>query len=168
MIIRVTPDGWAHWQGRAVRAALGRSGVIAAADKREGDGATPAGLWKLRRLLYRADRHSVPQTGLSLQPIQPQDGWCDAPDDPQYNQPVHHPYAASAEHLWREDGAYDLIVPLGYNDAPAVSGRGSAIFLHCAQPDFRATEGCVALASADLLKLLAEVDATSQIEIVLP
>src|SRR6185312_8513924 len=96
-------------------------------------------------------------------PIAPQDGWCDDPADTVYNRPVHLPYRARAERLWREDGIYDLIVPLGYNDAPAVPGLGSAIFLHVARPDFGPTEGCVALARADLLALLADADGRSRV-----
>ena len=46
-------DGWC-WAGLVFRAALGRGGVRR--DKQEGDGATPAGLLPLRRVLYRADR----------------------------------------------------------------------------------------------------------------
>ena len=33
---------------------------------------------------------------------------------------------------------------------------GSAIFLHCARPDYGPTEGCVAVARDDLLALLRE------------
>jgi L,D-peptidoglycan transpeptidase YkuD (ErfK/YbiS/YcfS/YnhG family) len=44
---------------------------------------------------------------------------------------------------------------LGWNDQPVVKGRGSAIFLHVARPDFAPTEGCVALALPDLSRLLA-------------
>jgi len=94
-------------------------------------------------------------TALPATPIAPNDGWCDAAGDPLYNQPVPLPYPASAEHLWREDGVYDLIVILGHNDDPPVSGMGSAIFLHLARPGFTGTEGCIALTRPDLEALLA-------------
>ena len=138
-----------------VRCALGRGGVVAAADKREGDGATPLGDWPLRGVLYRADKHPPPATRLPLQPIGPDDGWCDAPEDPAYNRPVRLPYGASAERLCRDDELYDRVVVLGHNDDPPVAGLGSCIFLHVARPDFSPTEGCVALARADLDRLLA-------------
>ena len=57
--------------------------------------------------------------------------------------------------MWREDEVYDLIVILGHNDGPPVSGKGSAIFMHVAHPDYTPTEGCVALAPEDLLEVLA-------------
>ncbi|WP_255468836.1 L,D-transpeptidase [Reyranella sp. CPCC 100927] len=135
--------------------ALGRGGVHTA--KREGDGVTPAGTWRLRRVWYRADRlPGPPQTALALRAIAPSDGWCDDPASPDYNRAVVLPHAARHERLWRDDALYDVIVELGYNDDPPVAGDGSAIFLHVAHTDFAPTEGCVALAREDLLSLLRE------------
>jgi len=154
MSLVVYPDGAAEWRGQKLRCALGRSGVIAAGDKREGDGATPAGLWPFRRALYRPDRLKAPATALPLTPIAPHDGWCDAPGNPLYNRPVALPFSASHETLWRIDALYDLVVVLGHNDDPPVAGRGSAIFLHVAATDYAPTEGCVALARDDLLTIV--------------
>jgi L,D-peptidoglycan transpeptidase YkuD (ErfK/YbiS/YcfS/YnhG family) len=161
--IAVSPDGWLAWPGHRVRAALGRSGVTA--NKREGDGATPTGTFKLRGLLYRADRLDRPQTMLDVGVISRSSGWSDDPRDPAYNRPVPLPHDFSHERLWRDDGLYDLIVPLGYNDAPVLPGVGSAIFLHVARPDYAPTEGCVALAVADLLALLAECGPATEMTI---
>ena len=99
----------------------------------------------------------MPASGLAQDPIRPDDGWCDAPSSPMYNQAVRHPYAASAEHLWRADHLYDIIVVLGHNDAPVVPGHGSAIFLHVARADLSPTEGCIALNLNDLLAFLTLV-----------
>jgi len=155
VVFQVSADGWLELGGdRKVRCALGRSGVAPAADKREGDGRTPLGEWPLRRVLYRADHGGAPQTALETAAIMPDDGWCDAPDDPAYNRPVRLPYPASAEKLWRDDRLYDLVVVLGHNDDPVSPGMGSAIFLHLAAPDYRPTEGCVALRRLDLEALL--------------
>jgi L,D-peptidoglycan transpeptidase YkuD (ErfK/YbiS/YcfS/YnhG family) len=155
MMFSVSADGWLSLAGRDVRCALGRAGVRTAADKREGDGATPAGLWPLRSVLWRPDRLTAPSSRLPVWAIQPDDGWCDGPLDPAYNRPVRLPYGASAERLWREDGVYDLVVLLGYNDTPVVPGAGSAIFMHVARPDYAATEGCIALALEDLVELVS-------------
>ena len=103
MIFSATSDGSLDIGGRSVRCALGRSGVLPAADKREGDGASPLGVWPLRKVLYRPDREPAPKTRLPVQALTPSDGWCDAPGDPAYNRPVRLPYPASAETLWRED-----------------------------------------------------------------
>lgn len=135
-----------------LRCALGRSGIGSA--KREGDGATPLGRWRLRALWYRRDRVAVPHTRLSARAIRPDDGWCDAPSDRNYNRPVRLPYPARAEAMWREDHLYDLVVELGYNDRPRSRGRGSAVFMHLARADFAPTEGCIALERSDLTRLL--------------
>jgi L,D-peptidoglycan transpeptidase YkuD (ErfK/YbiS/YcfS/YnhG family) len=87
--------------------------------------------------------------------IKPDDGWCDAVGDRNYNRRVRHPYPASAERLWRQDALYDVIVVLDHNRQPRVQGAGSAIFMHLARPGYRPTEGCVALARRHLLLVLA-------------
>lgn len=158
-------SGRAQWQDKAFRCAIGRGGLATAAEKIEGDGKTPIGRWPLRRVFYRADRVAAPVTPVPLSALQPNDGWCDAPDDLHYNQFVQHPYPASAERLWLDDGVYDIIVVLGWNDAPVVRGKGSAIFLHCAQPDFSPTAGCVALTKDDLLLFLTEAKPESGIAV---
>ena len=143
----------------------GRGGITEA--KKEGDGATPAGLFALRRVLYRADRSAGarPQTGLPAEPLKPDDGWCDAPDDPKYNQQVQLPYPAHAERLWREDGLYDIIIVIGFNDDPVRAGLGSAIFIHLAAPDNAPTQGCIALMPDDMRALLKVADAQTKIRI---
>jgi len=113
---------------------IGRGGTCAAADKREGDGCTPLGVWPLWGVLRTND------------------GWSDDPADPAYNRPVRLPRAFSAESLIRADDAYDVIVILGHNDAPPVPGQGSAIFFHLSEG--RPTAGCVAVERADMLRLL--------------
>ncbi len=161
MDLRVEPEGWARWGTRRMRCALGAAGVRH--DKREGDRATPAGVFVMRRLLYRPDRAAPPPTRLAIAPILSDDGWCDDPADPAYNRPVKLPYRAHAERLWRADRLYDLVVVLGHNDDPPVAGAGSAIFLHLAAPDYAPTEGCIALAAEDLRGVLAEADAASRV-----
>jgi L,D-peptidoglycan transpeptidase YkuD (ErfK/YbiS/YcfS/YnhG family) len=156
MDLAVSPDGWLSHGARRWRCALGRAGIRP--DKHEGDGATPVGRFALRSVLYRPDRIARPVTSLAVRPIVEGDGWCDAPGHPDYNRPVRLPHPASCETMWRDDGLYDLVVVLGHNDDPPEPGRGSAIFLHVARPDYAPTEGCVALALADLVELLTTID----------
>ena len=152
MNFSVTEQGLILPDDRLVRCALGRGGI--GIKRREGDGLTPIGEWPLRRVLYRPDRMSEPETDLPVQALKPEDGWCDDPTHPAYNQPVQRPFAASHETLWRADSLYDLIVVLGFNDNPVRLGAGSALFLHVANPDYSPTEGCVALAPSDLQNVL--------------
>ena len=163
LLMRTTPTivdlaysaGMLHWPGGETRAACGHGGVRT--DKREGDGASPAGTFPLLHAYYRPDRLAPPTTELPLRALRPSDGWVDDPADPQYNRLVSLPHPASHEAMWRDDGLYDLVVLIGHNTDPPLPGRGSAIFLHVARPDFAPTEGCIAIARdvlADLLTLL--------------
>jgi L,D-peptidoglycan transpeptidase YkuD (ErfK/YbiS/YcfS/YnhG family) len=138
--------------GLRLRAAHGRSGITL--HKQEGDGATPAGLLRLVRVLYRADRIKPPACIVPVEPIGPLDGWCDDADDAAYNKPIRLPCPASHEALWREDHVYDVIGVLDWNFTPIVKERGSAIFFHVATPDYAPTAGCVALALPDVLAAL--------------
>lgn len=138
---------------------IGKGGLIAAADKREGDGATPLGDWPIRGALLRPGRIGAEHAPvLPWRWIRDSDGWCDDPTDPAYNRPIHRPRATSHELLARDDQAYDVIVVLGHNDAPPVPGMGSAIYFHQwvigmdGAP--KATEGCVAIAPEAMRTLL--------------
>ncbi len=155
MELSVTTEGWLRLGAARYRCALGRGGVRR--DKQEGDGATPSGRFALRRFLYRADRLDWPRTSLAGAALAPDDGWCDDPTHPDYNRQVKLPHPARHERLWRDDHLYDLLVVLGHNDDPPRPGRGSAIFMHIARPNLAPTEGCIALALADLLEILGQL-----------
>ncbi len=157
------PTGLLYCDSEPLACAIGRGGVRP--DKREGDGATPCGIFPLRRVFYRPDRGPRPQTALPVDALTESHGWCDAPDDPAYNTQVRLPYPGRAEQLWRDDPLYDLIVVIGYNDDPVVPGAGSAIFLHVAAPGLAPTEGCVALRKPELIRLLAALGPGDRIEI---
>lgn len=147
--------GWLRVGALVLPCALGRSGRRFT--KGEGDGATPRGRWRLVQVLYRPDRMRRPATGLPVRALRPGDGWCDAVGDRNYNRHVIHPYPASAEHLWRDDALYDVIVVLDHNARPRMQAGGSAIFMHLARPGFSPTAGCIALRRGDMLLLLAKL-----------
>jgi L,D-peptidoglycan transpeptidase YkuD (ErfK/YbiS/YcfS/YnhG family) len=164
LIVTSGKDGaWLDWGAGRKRAAIGPGGI--AIKGGEGDGITPRGSFPVREIFYRADRIPQPVTVLPLHAIQKSDGWCDAPDDPNYNRLVTLPYPASTEQMWREDHLYDLVAVLGYNDDPVVPGKGSAIFLHLARTDFSATHGCVALIYDDALAAIAQLRPGDQVVI---
>ena len=145
-------QGWARLGARRWRCVVGAGGVRG--DKVEGDAATPAGKFPLRRLYYRNDRLVLPKVRLPARPIAEHDGWCDDPRSPSYNRLVRIPNEWSHEKMWREDGLYDLLVVVGYNDEPPEGEWGSAIFLHIAREDMSPTRGCVAFDRDDLLELV--------------
>ena len=150
-------DG-ARWRavGGEVACVVGRSGVVSAEAKREGDGGTPAGAWAVRRAF---GAEPALATGLRYVQATADDHWIDAPDSPQYNQWVVGKPAVSAEALRRDDGQYDLVAALEYNTDPVVPGKGSAIFLHVWSAPGVATSGCVAAAEPDVRALLRWLDA---------
>ncbi len=144
--------GWLTVGGLRFPCALGRSGRIAL--KREGDWATPIGKLVVVRGYYRGDRLRRPLTAVPLTAIRRNDGWCDAVGDRNYNRHVTHPYPASAEHMWREDHLYDVVIVFDHNARPRVQGGGSAIFMHMARPGYTPTAGCIALQRRHLVRLV--------------
>lgn len=155
--------GWLVAGPHALPVALGRGGVKA--NKREGDGATPRGAFRLKRLWWRADRHPRPRTRLPVRRIKPRDGWCEDPADRHYNQPISVPENSKADHLRRTDALYDFFIELDHNTRPRVAGRGSAVFLHVARPGFAPTAGCVALTMPALRRLIERIGPRTRIVI---
>ena len=152
-------DGYLKAGDKIFAAAYGRNGI--GVKSREGDDVSPEGRWNLRQAFYRPDRLLKPVTGLPLDAITPDHAWCDIQGDPCYNQLVMLPYPAINEKLWREDHLYDLVVVIGYNDEPVIDGKGSAIFLHVARPDYSPSAGCACVALPDLLEILSLLNAQS-------
>jgi len=165
-MIRVSGPNRLTFQGQTYHCAIGKGGFIKDIDKVEGDGATPMGCYALRRVLYRPDRlDHAPQCRLDVSPLQPDDGWCDDPQSPDYNQPVKLPFSASHEALWRTDHIYDIIVVLGHNDAPPIPGKGSAVFFHLARENYHPTEGCIAVSLPNMLDILKKISIDEMMEI---
>ncbi len=123
--------------------------------KREGDGKSPVGCWKLEKLNYRPDKIGKPRSLLSSRGLKKSDGWCDAKGHRNYNRAVKLPLSASHEELWRQDEAYDLMVTTNQNQRPRRQGGGSAIFLHVIRKGATGTEGCIALSEKHLRIVLA-------------
>jgi L,D-peptidoglycan transpeptidase YkuD (ErfK/YbiS/YcfS/YnhG family) len=158
-----TSLGWLSLGGRRWRCTVGAGGVRE--DKVEGDAATPAGSFPLRRIYFRNDRLVLPKVRLPARPISEHDGWCDDPRSSTYNRLVRVPNEWSHEKMWRDDGLYDLVVVVGYNDDPPEGEWGSAIFLHVAREDYAPTKGCVALARDDLLELVTLIGPETRLNV---
>ena len=130
---------------------VGRSGVTSAGSKREGDGATPAGVYPLRSGFGVRDDPGLAQ-GWSV--VDDADVlYIDDPASSMYNTRQRKPSDgrwSSAEDL-RNSPAYDYAQVIGYNEG-ATPGAGSAIFLHVATGG--PTAGCVSLPQGALLEVL--------------
>ena len=140
-----------RFAGRRFAHTIGRGGLT---DRKvEGDGATPRGTHRIVGMLYRPDRMARP-TGWA-QPIGPTDLWSDDVGDPDYNMMVRAPHGFSHEPLRRADPMYDLVLITDWNWPHAVSGNGSAIFIHAWRGKGRPTAGCVAF-RRDHLRWIAQ------------
>jgi L,D-peptidoglycan transpeptidase YkuD (ErfK/YbiS/YcfS/YnhG family) len=146
----LTPTGL-RFMGRLFPVTIGRSGI--SANKREGDGATPAGIHHVIGLYFRPDRIATESLPPWATPIRLEDRWCDAPTHPSYNHLVTRPFGPTKERMRRADPLYDLVLPLDWNWPDAIPGKGSGIFIHqWRRPGFP-TAGCLALSRPDLLFL---------------
>lgn len=154
-------QGWLAAGATAVPVALGRAGIRA--DKREGDGGTPAGQFRPVRLWWRADRLARPRTSLPVRRIGPRDAWCEEPADRRYNRAFRRSVNEPGDRLMREDGLYDLIIEIDHNTRPRIAGRGSAVFIHIARAGLMPTAGCIALRKQDLLALLRRITRKTRI-----
>lgn len=155
--VKKRPNGKIHeglfsFGDKTIHCCLGRSGITQ--DKKEGDGATPVGKFRLLYGFYRKDRLQTLESNLEFSPIEKHDGWCDAPGDQNYNALVKLPFKASHEVMTRDDRLYDVCIVLDYNISPAISGKGSAIFFHLTSPELKPTEGCIAIDPDEMHALL--------------
>jgi L,D-peptidoglycan transpeptidase YkuD (ErfK/YbiS/YcfS/YnhG family) len=156
-------QGWLSTGPHVFKVAIGRSGIKA--DKREGDGATPAGRYRLVRLWWRSDRIPRQRTTLPVRRITAADGWCEDPSDRRYNRPVRMLPGQPGDRLQRGDALYDLIIEIDHNQRPRVSGRGSAVFIHVARENMAPTAGCVSMPAGALRRLLGRLGPRTTITI---
>ena len=165
--IRVKPAagnprrGWLTAGTLTIPVALGRGGVLA--NKREGDGGTPRGSFRPRRLWWRGDRHSRPRTFLPARIITDADAWCKDPSDRHYNQWIRRGQGEGGDRLKRADHLYDFIIEIDHNTRPRIAGRGSAVFLHLARDNFGPTAGCVSMTKSAMLQLLRRLGPRTRI-----
>ena len=134
-------------------AVIGRNGFARLPEKREGDGRTPSGLYRLGTAFGYAE--SV-ETRMPYRQALTDDLWVDDPEAPDYNRwaKLHETRSASYEKMKRDDDQYKYGLVIEYNTHPAVPGLGSAIFLHVREKRGAPTSGCVAVSEEDLLKIL--------------
>ena len=150
------------------RARVGRNGL--SAHHREGDGTTPTGTYGIGPVVYGID--ADPGVRLRYHRLVCGDWWDEDPRSAGYNRFRHvtcgtsPPFGGGSEALWRITPAYRLFAFIGYNAAPAIPGRGSAIFLHV--DTGRATNGCVSLPHPELVRVLRRLRPGATISIRVP
>jgi L,D-peptidoglycan transpeptidase YkuD (ErfK/YbiS/YcfS/YnhG family) len=168
IVVRAKPGdptkGLMQVGGLVFPCALGRGGITA--NKREGDGGTPLATMRLLSGYFRRDQFVAGGSCLPMSPISADLGWCEVPDDRNYNRPVKIPYGASHERMKRDDSLYDACLVLDWNIRPRRRGRGSAIFFHLARPGFTPTQGCVAVTAQVMARLLPQLSRQTVLKVV--
>ena len=151
------------YKGYKLKCSIGKSGIKDS--KKEGDSASPKGIFKLGLIYYRKKRNKSFKTKLKKKVIKKNMGWCNDSKSKKYNQEIYFPFKYSAEKLYRKDKIYDIFINIKYNHSPIVKGKGSAIFLHLTDKQYQPTQGCVAILKKDFLKILPSISENTKISI---
>ena len=162
MIIRLKKKGTLICDDFQFRCSIGKNGLKK--NKMEGDNCTPVGTFSLGPVYFRSDRIDKPDTKLKTFKIDKLMGWCDDPNNINYNKEIKLNKKIKAEKLYRKDKIYDIIVVINYNTQRIIKNKGSAIFIHVTN-DYRPTKGCIALSLRDLEILLKIIKRNSKIKI---
>ena len=149
------------YKGYKLKCSIGKSGLTNF--KKEGDLATPKGLFKLGLLYYRKDRIKSLKCKIKKKVIKRSMGWCDDSRSKKYNREIYFPFKYSAEKLYRRDRIYDIFINIKYNHSPIIKEKGSAIFLHLSNKKYKPTGGCVAILKKDFLKILPLINYSTKI-----
>ncbi len=154
--LRIWRRGGSCWTraGGPWGARVGWNGL--SADRHEGDGTTPTGAFGIGAVMYGNSPN--PGVHFRYRRLRCGDWWNEDPSSPRYNSFQHvpcgspPPFGRAREGMWQQPRAYPHLAVVEYNMHPVVPGRGSGIFLH-AQTG-RATNGCVSLERATLVRVL--------------
>jgi L,D-peptidoglycan transpeptidase YkuD (ErfK/YbiS/YcfS/YnhG family) len=133
----------------------GANGWIAAADRHEGDGTTPEGIYGIGSTMYGTE--ADPGTHFAYHQLVCGDWWDEDTSSSEYNTFQHvacgsqPSFGGDSEALWTEGNAYPSMAVIDFN-TPTTGPIGSGIFLHS---DLGvATQGCISLPHADLVQVL--------------
>ena len=158
--------------GERIPAVLGRNGLawgrglatppLDGPVKEEGDGRSPAGVFRIRGAFGYAPAADVPWIRLPYRQATAGLKCVDDHASARYNRLVDtavEPQTWSRhEEMLRKDDLYRLGAVIGHNDDPTVSGGGSCIFLHAWGGPDRGTAGCTAVALPRLEDILHWLD----------
>tara|TARA_B100000767_G_C19744005_1_gene527588 strand:+ start:1447 stop:1938 length:492 start_codon:yes stop_codon:yes gene_type:complete len=142
--------------------AIGKNGIKS--KKKEGDKATPRGVFSIGKLFYRSDRVKKPITKISTKIITKNMGWCDDPKSKCYNKKINVDEKVKHEKLYRKDTSYDYFIVINYNTRKIQPYKGSAIFLHLTK-NYKPTAGCIAVKKKDFLILVKIIDKKTKIKV---
>jgi L,D-peptidoglycan transpeptidase YkuD (ErfK/YbiS/YcfS/YnhG family) len=135
-------------------ARLGKNGL--SANRREGDGTTPTGMYRIGATMYGNEAN--PGVRFRYRRVGCGDWWDEDPASPTYNSFQHvacgttPAFAGASEGMWQQPRPYPFLAVIEYNMRPVVPGKGSGIFLHAQTGG--PTIGCVSIGKAQLRAVL--------------
>ena len=162
-MIIVKKSKYLKYKNFKFRCSLGKAGIKK--KEKEGDNITPRGIFKIICIYYRSDRIKKITTPLKKIKIKKTMGWCDDPRSSFYNKEIKLPNKFNYERFYRKDNLYDIIVPLNYNTNPIIKNKGSAIFIHVADNNYKRTAGCIGMKKNNLIKLLSIIKKNTNVKI---
>ena len=162
-MIIVKKSKYLKYKNFKIRCSLGKAGIKK--KEKEGDNITPRGIFKIICIYYRSDRIKEIITPLKKIKIEKTMGWCDDPKSRLYNKEIKLPNKFNYEKFYRKDNLYDIIVPLNYNTNPIIKNKGSAIFIHIANNNYKRTAGCIGIKKSNLIKLLSIIKKNTKVKI---
>jgi L,D-peptidoglycan transpeptidase YkuD (ErfK/YbiS/YcfS/YnhG family) len=162
-MIIVKKSKYLKYKNFKFRCSLGKAGIKK--KEKEGDNITPRGIFKIICIYYRSDRIKKITTPLKKIKIKKTMGWCDDPRSSFYNKEIKLPNKFNYEKFYRKDNLYDIIVPLNYNTNPIIKNKGSAIFIHIANNNYKRTAGCIGVKKNNLIKLLSIIKKNTKVKI---
>jgi len=154
-MIIINKSGFLKYKKLKFKCSLGKAGI--GEKRKEGDKITPKGTYKIVSIYYRSDRIKKISSKFKLIKIKKNIGWCDDPKSKKYNQLIKLPNKYRHEKLYRTDNIYDLIIALNYNMKPIMKNKGSAIFIHIANKNYKSTAGCIGLKKTHLINLVKKI-----------
>jgi L,D-peptidoglycan transpeptidase YkuD (ErfK/YbiS/YcfS/YnhG family) len=160
-MIIINNSGYLKYKDLKFRCSLGKAGI--GKKEKEGDKITPKGTYKIVKIYYRNDRVKKIFSDFKLFKIKKNMGWCDDPKSKKYNRLVKLPSKYGYEELHRKDNIYDLVLVLNYNMKPIIKNKGSAIFIHIANKNYKKTAGCIGLKKSHLINIIKKIKKNTKV-----
>jgi L,D-peptidoglycan transpeptidase YkuD (ErfK/YbiS/YcfS/YnhG family) len=160
-MIIINKSGYLKYKNLKFRCSLGKAGI--GKKEKEGDKITPKGTYKIVKIYYRNDRVKKIFSDFKIFKIKKNMGWCDDPKNKQYNRLVKLPSKYGYEELHRKDNIYDLVLVLNYNMKPIIKNKGSAIFIHIANKNYKKTAGCIGLKKSHLINIIKKIKKNTKV-----
>ena len=176
-VVGRSSNGTWRCQRAAQTARLGRNGTRVLADRRSGDGTTPAGVFPLGSVTAWDGQTfqffgNSPDPGVrgTYRDVRHEDCWGATPNTARYQHVVNLPQCPGPDDEWLAGvgGAYSNAAVIGANldpisgDEPGEPPLAAAIFLHrhsyAADGSTRGLSGCVSLSQAELEYTLRTID----------